>query len=100
MLLDHAACIIIALSNDRNLYVAHNRATVPYRLLVCYVLVYLGVPPCSGHGDLCEGRGSDSLRAGRAGNRIPVAAIFSAPSRPAVGPTQTPIQYVLGHSRG
>jgi hypothetical protein len=93
-------CIVIARSNVRKLYVVHNRATVPYRLLICYVLVCLGLPPCSGHGDLCVGRGTESLRDGRAGNRIPVVAIFSAPCRPVLRPTQTPIQCVLGHSRG
>ena len=95
-----SCCIIIARSNFRKLYVAHNRATVPCRLLVCYVLVCLGVPPCSGHGDLCVGRGSESLRAGGAGNRTPVAAIFSTQSRPALGPTQTPTQCVLSYCLG
>ena len=34
-----SCCIIIARSNARKLYVVPNRATVPYRLLFCYVLV-------------------------------------------------------------
>jgi len=43
---------------------------------------------------------SDSLRAGRSGERIPVAARYSHPSRPALDPTQPPIPWVSGHYRG
>ena len=43
----------------------------------------------------------DSLRAGRSGNRIPVLARFSAPVHTGpVGPTQPPVQWVPGLSRG
>jgi len=43
---------------------------------------------------------SDSLRAGRSGYQIAVGARFLQPARPVLEPTQIPIQWVPGLSRG
>ena len=40
--------------------------------------------------------GSDSLRAGRFGHRIPVGARFSAPIQTVLGPTHLPVKWVPG----
>jgi hypothetical protein len=49
----------------------------------------LGISLVNGQG--FRSRYSDSLQAGRSGDRIPVAALFSAPAHTGVGPTQPPV---------
>jgi hypothetical protein len=45
---------------------------------------------------LCQGCDSDSLRARRSRDRIQVGSDFPHPSKPTLGPTQSPAQLVLG----
>jgi hypothetical protein len=62
-------------------------------------LLFQLIPPSS-YGPEWLSRYSDSLRAVRGSNPIGGGGRFSAPSRPALGPTQPPIQWIPSLSQG
>jgi hypothetical protein len=64
--------------------------------LESYALRFISKAPPTGKYDVVLFIHSDLLRTGGFGVRTPVRARFSAPSRPALRPTQSPAQWVRG----
>ena len=65
-----------------------------YSYYILIIILYFVCGPGSSVGIATE------LRAGRSGDRIPRLDEIFRPSRPALGPTQPPVKWVTGLSRG
>jgi len=89
---------LIAFKNDfKCIYIKRKRLelfiNLNYKSTNCFIIMCL-------EGSGGRSQYGDSLRARLSGDRIPVGRDFPHLSRPAVEPTQPPIQWVPGLSRG
>ena len=73
------------------------QAVLQFRVVAVFVVVFSNSILCSGSGSVVGI--ATELRAGRSGDRIPVRRDFPL-SRPALGPTQPPVQWEPGLSLG
>jgi hypothetical protein len=87
----YATCSIFAVvaneTKANTCLTAHDRQTEPVTGIFSSTLYIMG-------------RDGDSLRVGRAGDRIPVEARFLAPVQTVLGLTQPPIQWIKRRKRG